>query len=306
MSKTGDQLQAEAHAPTKVKADAARAKVRDTHASRSARERSDPKVAKVVDDACAGLDEAKQLKPKDKGGRRKGSKNRRPDVIARERILRVINKLGESWMEALASKEPYLFIQLVKRVIPNTAPVAAADPEGSTVRLRYITPPLPVDRQYGVEFDTPTGTPIPAGGAKLEMEFVPVTAEQYEQAAPGALAAASRSTTVDPSPVAPSAPEVEDESTDRSVSEPTPKPGYDAAKLTAETVFDAAMEGKPGPERHKLRTLIVEAGHKFNAQLHTKFIRQAEELKKLRKAENHENRMRMYAEDAGPEEGWSG
>ena len=50
---------------------------------------------------------------------------------------------------------------------------------------------------------------------------------------------------------------------------------------------------------------IVEAAHKFNANLHTKFVRQTEELKKLRKAENYENRMRMYAEDAGPEQGWS-
>lgn len=292
MSKTGDQLQAEAHAPTKVQADAARGKVRDTHASRSARARSDPKVAKVVDDACAGLDEAKP--PKNKGGRPQGSKNRSPAVVARDRILRVINKLGETWMHTLAKDEPYLFIQLVKRVIPNTAPVAAPDTEEHTVRIQYVKAPLPTeDRKYEVEFDKPDGNPIPLGSAKLDMQIETATQEQYDARTPNPHLSASD----EPAPTT-------DSVSSADAAKPVPK--VDVQQLTAEAVLDAAKHGDQCPERSKLRRLIAEAAHGFNSQLLVKVSRQAAELKKLRARESQESKMRMYAENAGSEEGWSG
>ena len=298
MSKTGDQLQAEAHAPTKAKADAARAKVRDTHASRSARARSNPEAAKVVDAVCADLDEVKP--PKDKGGRPKGSKNKSPEAVCRDRIFRTINRKGEKWLAKLADDETYLFLQLVKRVLPGTAPMASApDNEQHTIRVRYGSPPLPTeDRKYAIEYDTPDGKPM--GGASLRshdgtlpapnspLEIVPMTQDEYDSCLP------------DPHPIAP------DEPAPKTSGEQTTQTGYDAMKLTAESVYDAAMEGIPGPERSKLRTLIVEAGRKFNAQLHTKFVRQTAELKKLRKAQSYDSRMRMYGANAGPDEGWGG
>ncbi len=60
-----------------------------------------PELAEQAEKVLDGLDEAKKRKPKNKGGRPKGKKSRPPEVIARERILRTINGLGEPWMKKL-------------------------------------------------------------------------------------------------------------------------------------------------------------------------------------------------------------
>ena len=136
------------------------AEVRGTALSNASRDQKaaarkcDPELAEQVEKVLDGLDEAKKLKPKNKGGRPKGKKSRPPEVIARERILRTINGLGEPWMKKLAEETPYLFCQLVKKVLPGTRSVgsdsAAAATRGPVElvlkldRPRKWKPPEPV------------------------------------------------------------------------------------------------------------------------------------------------------------------
>ena len=105
---------------------------------RKAARQTDPQLAEQVEGICDALD---IVKPKSSGGRPKGAKSRPPDVICRERILRTINGLGEKWMKRLADKSPYLFVQLVKRVLPGTRPVGPGDsagaPRRAIMRIRF-------------------------------------------------------------------------------------------------------------------------------------------------------------------------
>ncbi len=105
---------------------------------RKAARQTDPQLAEQVEGICDALD---NVKPMSSGGRPKGAKSRPPDVICRERILRTINGLGEKWMKRLADKSPYLFVQLVKRVLPGTRPIGPGDSAGArkhvTMRIRF-------------------------------------------------------------------------------------------------------------------------------------------------------------------------
>ncbi len=105
---------------------------------RKAARQTDPQLAEQVEGICDALD---NVNPKSSGVRPKGAKSRPPDVICRERILRTINGLGEKWMKRLADKSPYLFVQLVKRVLPGTRPIGPGDPAAAprhaTMRITF-------------------------------------------------------------------------------------------------------------------------------------------------------------------------
>ncbi len=141
------------------------AEVRGTALSNASRDQKNadrkaaPELAEQAEKVLDGLDEAKKLKPKNKGGRPKGKKSRPPEVIARERILRTINGLGEPWMKKLAEETPYLFCQLVKKVLPGTRSVGS-DSEAAATRG-------PVELVLKLDRSREWKAPEPASGATV-------------------------------------------------------------------------------------------------------------------------------------------